>query len=181
MAGDEPRASSARTWWTQHTTLHLSRTLRSVCALAALLGNFLIPLAVTDLRGATHIVTCKADVQTPFTLIRDASGHVTQLSSQVISRDDPDQTGSAGTELCGGLTVAMATRSAEDDGTVRLNLPITNHTDDTWKGSVAIRFDGVTVPIDVGEIGPGDTETSDVTLHLDTGTNELTGSILVGP
>jgi hypothetical protein len=149
-------------------------------AFALLLGNFLIPVAITNLRGVTHVITCEADVRTPFTLTRE-NGGVTQASSMKLEPGEPVGERAPDNQLCGGLTVAMGTKPAPDPSRVILVLPITNHTLHTWEGSIAVRFDGVTVPVTIGEISPGGTATEEVTLRLRSGANELTGSILIGP
>lgn len=155
--------------------------LRSRIALFSLLGVFLIPIVVTNLRGLTHILTCEQDAETPFTLIVDERGGVSILSSTVISREPGEDVGSS-QELCGGLTLNLAAgQQRNDKGKVFLNVPITNNTEHTWEGSVGLRLRGTTIPVDIGRIKPGETVTDTVELHLEPGTHELSGSLLIGP
>lgn len=133
-----------------------------------LLGVFLIPITVSSLRGLTHVLTCDADVRTPFTVNTD-----TATSSARFERGDP-------TGLCGGLQLNMAVGQVKGDK-VRLTLPITNTSKYTWKGSVELKVGGSSVPVDIGEIKAGATEVDTVDIKVDEDTTEIEGSLLIGP
>lgn len=133
-----------------------------------LLGVFLIPITVSSLRGLTHVLTCDADVRTPFTVDTD-----TATSSARFERGDPSG-------LCGGLQLNMAVGQVRDDR-VRLTLPITNTSKYTWKGSVELRIGGSAVPVDIGEIAAGATEVDSIDIKVDEDATEISGSLLIGP
>ena len=133
-----------------------------------LLGVFLIPITVSSLRGLTHVLTCDADVRTPFTVDTD-----TATSSARFERGDPSG-------LCGGLQLNMAVGQVRDDR-VRLTLPITNTSEYTWKGSVELRIGGYAVPVDIGEIEAGATEVDSIDIKVDKDATEINGSLLIGP
>ena len=131
---------------------------------------FLIPITVSSLRGLTHVLTCDADVRTPFTV---STG--TATSSARFERGDP-------TGLCGGLQLNMGVGQVQGDtGKVRLTLPITNTSKYTWKGSVELKVGGSSVPVDIGEIKAGETEVDSVDIKVDEDTTEISGSLLIGP
>ena len=135
-----------------------------------LLGVFLIPITVSSLRGLTHVLTCDADVRTPFTVNTD-----TATSSARFERGDP-------TGLCGGLQLNMAVGQVQGDSNkVRLTLPITNTSKYTWKGSVELRIGGSAVPVDIGEIAAGATEVDSIDIKVDEDATEISGSLLIGP
>lgn len=147
--------------------------LRSRIALVVLLGTFLIPVGTSSLRGLTHILTCREPAEIPFSLIVPERGPPVITSSNVIVRDEPQG-------VCGGLVLDMAVGPAEP-GRVLLRLPITNHTDFAWQGSVSVRIGGTSVPVDIGEIQPGQTRSDTVKVKVDPGEIELEGSLLIGP
>ncbi len=132
---------------------------------------FAIPVATSSL---THVVTCKEDVTTPFTLIVSETGQATLLSSVALSRERPTL------EVCDGLTLNMRA-SSEGGGLVRMTLPITNTSRYTWKGTVRLLLAGTSIPFRIGEIKPGSTATDSVEISVPRGTHELSGSLLVGP
>ena len=43
--------------------------LKSRIAIVALLAVFLIPVGTSSLRGLTHVLTCEAEVEKPFSVI----------------------------------------------------------------------------------------------------------------
>ena len=119
------------------------------------------------------MLTCREATETPFTIIIPESGPPSILSSATIERDD-DRT------LCGGLDVD--TRVASLGGNrVRVTLPITNATEAHWKGSVALRVKGTTIPVAIGAIQAGTTRAQTITLNVEPGTTEINGSLLIGP
>ena len=120
------------------------------------------------MRGLTHVLTCDADVRTPFTVNTD-----TATSSARFERGDP-------TGLCGGLQLNMRVGQVQGDK-VRLTLPITNTSEHTWKGSVELSVGGASVPVDIGEIKAGETEVDSVDIKVDEDATEIEGSLLIGP
>lgn len=114
------------------------------------------------------MLTCDADVRTPFTVNTD-----TATSSARFERGDPSG-------LCGGLQLNMAVGQVRDDR-VRLTLPITNTSKYPWKGSVELRIGGSAVPVDIGEIKAGATEVDSIDVKVDKDATEINGSLLIGP
>jgi hypothetical protein len=153
--------------------------LRAQVALVGILAVLLIPIGTSSLRGLTHILTCKEQSNTPFSVEVPASGPPSILSSTVIERPDPNGV-SKGT-LCGGLTLEMILGTRQDDR-VDATLNITNHTKFGWRGSVSLKLDGTTIPINIGSIAASDTKSDRVTLRLKPNqTYDLNGSLLIGP
>jgi len=146
--------------------------LRSRLALLALLGAFLIPIGMSSLRGLTHVLTCKEEAKQPFTVIV-TDGQPEVLSSIRIGRDDTGR-------LCGGLTLETKAR-AGTGGNITLVLPIANHTEHLWRGTVSVRVGQTTIPVDVGEVPAGETREDTIDLELERGTTELNGALLIGP
>ena len=147
--------------------------LRSRLALFALLGAFLIPIGMSSLRGLTHVLTCKESAETPFTLITPAGEEPQLLSSSRITADTEEF-------LCGGLSLNMGARS-QGPGKVDMILPITNHSEYLWQGTVTLVVGGTSIPADIGKIPAGETRTDTLELTLDPGELEVTGSLLIGP
>ena len=148
-------------------------SLRSRLALLALIGVFLIPIGMSSLRGLTHVLTCKESAETPFTLITPKGMPPELLSSTRISVEDEEY-------LCGGLSLNMGAR-ADGPGRVSMVLPITNNSEYVWKGSVTLVVGGTSIPASIGEIPAGETREDVVELELDPGTQEVSGSLLIGP
>lgn len=148
-------------------------TLRSRLALIALLGTFLIPIGMSSLRGLTHILTCKQSAATPFTLNTVEGMEPQLLSSTRITKQDDEF-------LCGGLSLNMGAR-ARGPGRVSMILPITNHSEFLWRGSVTLVVGGTSIPADIGEIPAGETREDTLDLKLKPGTSEVSGSLLIGP
>ena len=146
--------------------------LRSRLALLALLGAFLIPIGMSSLRGLTHVLTCKQEAKQPFTVVV-TDGNPEVLSSMRIARGDTGR-------LCGGLTLETKAR-AGTGGHILLVLPITNHTDDLWRGTVSVIIGKTTIPVDIGEVPAGETRQDSIAVELEKGTTELNGSLLIGP
>jgi len=148
-------------------------SLRSRLALFALLGAFLIPIGMSSLRGLTHVLTCKESAETPFTLITPENEEPQLLSSSRISLEDEEF-------LCGGLSLNMGAR-AQGPGKVDMILPITNHSEFLWQGTVTLVVGGTSIPADIGSIPAGETRTDTLELSLDPGETEVNGSLLIGP
>lgn len=147
--------------------------LRSRIALFAFLGAFLIPIFTSNLRGLTHVLTCQASVATPFSLQIPDRGQPLITTSTRITRRQPRR-------LCGGLSVNMAARIVEE-GQVAMVLPISNESKFPWHGTVRLVIGDISVPIGIGGISPGETETDVVDLRLREGTHQIEGSLLIGP
>lgn len=151
----------------------MNSSLRARAGLIALLAAFAIPVGMSSLRGLTHLLTCREPAATHFTLIVPPAelGGPEVVSSQRIRKGEESG-------LCGGLFVDIGVRPAEKP---ELEIGISNRSDLSWKGSVAIAIAGETIPVGIGEIGPGSTETRTVGISLDPGEHELNGSLLLGP
>ena len=148
--------------------------LRSRIALLVLLGAFLIPIGTSSLRGLTHVLTCRDATEIPFTLIVPESGPPVIISSRSITRDT-----AAG--VCGGLVLDMGVGPGSREGRVVLRLPITNNTEFDWQGSVSLKIGSTFVPVEIGEIKSGATESDTISLKVDPGEVEVNGSLLIGP
>jgi len=148
-------------------------SVRSRLALVGLVGIFLIPILTSSLSGLTHVITCNADTRTPFELSIPAQGLGTGLSAETL---EPNQQNG----LCGGLTLNMGVQPIGNQR-IRITLPISNHTRYRWRGSVKLVLGHTSVPIGVGEIAPGATRTGRVDVHVDPGTHQISGSLLIGP
>jgi hypothetical protein len=147
--------------------------LRSRLAILALLDAFLIPIVMSSFRVLTHVLTCSQEASQPFTVIVNPVGEPEVLSSMRISK------GSTG-RLCGGLTLEPQARTA-GQGKLVLILPIENHTENLWRGSVTLRLGRTEIPVDIGQVPAGETVTDEVELDLEPGTLEVNGSLLIGP
>jgi hypothetical protein len=154
----------------------MAKPLRSRIALFVLMTMFLIPVAVSTLRGLTHVLTCQAQVATPFSLILQPEQQPTVISATRIEREEKEEPG----RLCGGLSVDLRARTVAP-GEVEMDVPITNHSRFHWRGTVLFRVGETAIPIDVGSVGPGKTATDVVKFSLDPGQHELSGSLLIGP
>jgi hypothetical protein len=148
--------------------------LRSRLALFAMLGAFLIPISSSSLRGLTHVLVCEEKVRQPFTMIVPKNGEPELLSSLRITR--ADQKG----EICGGLSIEPRARG-NGPGAIEFILPVSNQTDHLWRGTISLQLGDTRVPVDIGEVGPGETVSDTVLLTLDEGRHEIEGSLLIGP
>lgn len=151
----------------------MSAVQRSRLALIVLLAVFLIPVGMSSLRGLTHVLVCTDEATATFTLVHEEGQQPTLLSATAIERDaDP--------QLCGGLTLDLAAEEA-GPGQVALTVPITNHSEVPWRGTVRLELGSTGIPLAIGRIEPGETVTDTVTLRLSEGTQELSGALLIGP
>jgi hypothetical protein len=153
--------------------------LRAQVALIGLLGVLLIPIGTSSLRGLTHILTCQESAAAPFTIQVPEDGPASIQSSSTIERNPdgsvPDRS------VCGGLTLDLSMGSDREDR-ADVTVSITNASDYGWRGSVQIELDDIDIPIDIGEVGAGDTASDDFELRLDEGrTYQIEGDLLVGP
>ena len=83
-------------------------------------------------------------------------------------------------KICGGLTIEPRA-STDGPGEIVFTLPITNHTDNLWRGTVSLQLGDTRIPVDVGEVGPGQTRSDSVSFSLEEGSHEVNGSLLIGP
>jgi hypothetical protein len=155
----------------------MSLTLRSRAAGFILVAIFLIPVSMTSLRGLTHILSCTEQGATPFTMeiVRGSSPVITTSLKQAAGQDQG---------LCGGLLLDMRAKMASPEA-VQMILLINNRTDALWVGTIQLdmaRGAGkLQLPLNVGRIAAGETNTTTVSLRLDPGQTHLSGSILIGP
>jgi hypothetical protein len=152
--------------------------LRSRLALLALMGAFLIPIGMSSLRGLTHVLVCEKEVKQPFTMVVTASGEPQILSSTRLAR--APEAAPNGRGICGGLLIEPRARS-EGRGRIAFTLPVRNLTDHIWRGTIAVRLGSIQIPVDVGEVGPGETGSDTILLNLDPGEHKVDGSLFVGP
>lgn len=139
----------------------------------ALLAAFLIPIGTSSLRGLTHVLTCRDEAEIPFSLIVPEVGDPVIVSSQTISREEPEG-------VCGGLVLDMAVGPAGANR-VELELPITNRSRFDWHGTVRLKVGATVVPVEIGEIKHGETAVDRVKVRVRPGEHELQGSLLIGP
>ncbi len=154
--------------------------LKSRIAMVAMLAVFLIPIGTSSLRGLTHVSTCEADVEKPFSVIFE-DGEAIVLSSAVITADQANQEG-----VCGGIDVDLQA-AVPDTENAELTLIVTNDSEFTWRGTVAIALGDLSmmgtqiIPISIGTVKPGATESETVSFRLGDGFHEFSGSLLIGP
>jgi hypothetical protein len=150
-------------------------SLRAQVALWGMLACLLIPIGVSNLRGLTHILTCKEQAATPFTIIVPAQGAPTITSSSVITRNPDDG------ELCGGLHLdtQIGARTAEK---ATMTLTISNDTPYGWRGSVELDLSGISIPVDIGAIEPLKSASDTIDIRLDRNrVYNINGELLIGP
>ena len=107
-------------------------------------------------------------------MIVPEKGNPELLSSLRITR--ADQKG----EICGGLSIDPRARG-NGPGAIDFILPVSNQTDLTWRGTIGLQLGKTRIPVDIGEVGPGETVSDTVELTLDAGKHEIEGSLLIGP
>lgn len=147
---------------------------RSRLAATALIGVFLIPVGLSSLRGLTHVLVCAEETEAPFTLVVPPDGKATtMLSLQAIERDDDGA-------LCGGLTVDMRARAAAPSR-VAMIVPVSNHTDQPWHGTVRMHIDNTVIPLRIGAVDPGETVSDTVRIDLAPGDTNVHGALMIGP
>lgn len=165
-------------WKAERTMFALPTSLRARIALVGLLGIFLVPASAAPLRGLTHLLTCSEAVEATVFIdnsTADAEDEVILGSADTIDADDPDPT------LCEGLVVDFQV-GAPEGSEAPVIVAITNQSDTDWQGSVDLRLGDVSLPVDIGSIDAGDTETD--TVHLDVDperTYTIDGTLRIGP
>lgn len=138
------------------------------------MGVFLIPISQANLGGLTHVLTCKDQIEQPFTVVIPPKGEPELLSSLQITRDESE------TSLCGGLIVNPRVTTA-GRGTIVMVLPIVNESVHPWRGTITLRLGKTSIPIGIGEVAAGDTRSEKVPFDLKEGKFELNGSLSIGP
>lgn len=149
--------------------------LRAQVALIGLLAVMLIPIGTSSLRGLTHILTCQHRNDTPFTVSIDDAGRATIVGGA--AQVTPGSTN----EVCGGLVldIRIGSQTAQR---ANVTLSITNNSEYGWRGSVQLRLDDTSIPIDIGKIDAGDAATDEFELRLQSGeTYAVEGKLLIGP
>jgi hypothetical protein len=146
--------------------------LRPRVALAVLFGVFLIPVLLSSLRGLTHVVSCRGEVEQPFTVTFGPDG-------------EPLLTGSAMVEggegrMCDWLVSELAVETAGPHR-LEVTIPITNNGAGAWRGTVQLRVGTTVIPIGIGLVPAGTTKSETVILRLPEGVSSFDGSLLVGP
>jgi hypothetical protein len=147
-------------------------TLRSRLSLLLGAAVFFLPALVSSPRGLTHLLTCRQDTQSPFSIVIRQGGHPVLATSEAGSGAD--------NSLCGGLTLDMRA-SVKASETVTMRVILTNLTAHPWRGTVAMTVGGLLLPLPMGRIGPGGTASGSIDLHLLPGAHELEGALLLGP
>jgi hypothetical protein len=147
-------------------------TLRSRLSLILAAAVFFLPALVSSPRGLTHLLTCRQDTQSPFTMLIRQGMHPVLATSE---------SGSEGTNtLCGGLTLDIRA-SAKATDTISMRVNLRNQTAHPWRGTVTMTVGGLLLPIPMGRVGPGGTASGSVDLHLLPGAHDLQGALLLGP
>src|SRR5688500_15316989 len=117
--------------------------LRSRLALFGLMGIFMIPIGQANLGGLTHVLTCKQQIEQPFTVVIPPDGGEPELLSSLrISREETE------TSLCGGLKVDPGVSTA-GKGTIVMSLPITNESAYIWRGTVTLKLGETSIPVGI--------------------------------
>ena len=119
------------------------------------------------------MLTCQDEVKTPFSMVVPKQGPAQVVSSTRIQRAEKDT-------LCGGLSLNIGGRP-QGPGKVAMHLPITNDSPHLWRGTVKLLLDETPIPVDIGEIDAGETESDTVVVRLDPGSHQVDGSLLIGP
>ena len=156
--------------------------IRARIAVIVLLGIFLIPVTTSSLRGLTHVLSCEESVVATLTVdtTSEAGGGAVLGSSDNVTRD-PGGEEAGVDELCGGLIVGLELANTTEDR-AEVEVTLTNHTDSDWRGSVELRFAGADIPVAIGRVRAGTTESDLVSLRIRPGRSyEISGTLLLGP
>jgi hypothetical protein len=161
----------------------LPMAIRARIAVIVLLGIVLIPVTTSSLRGLTHVLSCEASVVATLTIdtTAEAGGGAVLGSSDTVTRDPGGGDGGGIDELCGGLSVGLELANTTEDR-AEVEVTLTNHTDSDWRGSVELRFAGADIPVSIGRVRAGTTESDLVSLRIRPGRSyEISGTLLLGP
>lgn len=136
---------------------------------------FLIPISQANLSGLTHVLTCKEQIEQPFTVVIPSKGGEPALLSSLRITQDEDES-----SLCGGLMVnpRVTTRGS---GTIVMVLPVVNKSVYPWRGTITLRLGDTSIPVGIGEVAAGETRSEKVPFDLKEGTFELNGALSIGP
>jgi hypothetical protein len=137
-----------------------------------LFGVFLIPVGLSSLRGLTHVVSCSQEVARPFDVQFGEDDHPVLTGSAVVVAGEED--------LCGALDADLSV-SAEGPNQIAVTVPITNRSDQDWRGTVTLQVGSTSIPIRIGLIPAGTTRSETIVLRLPDGATGFSGSLLVGP
>ena len=152
----------------------LPAALRARIALITLLGLFLIPVTTSSLRGLTHVLTCRADIDATLAIDTSTDAAAVLGSADRVTRGDDEK-------QCEEVSVQLDLASTTGDR-AELTLEITNRSGNDRNGSVELRFSGVDIPVTVGRIPARSTETESVTLRVRPDRSyQVTGTLLLGP
>ncbi len=155
--------------------LTLPTSLRARLAMATLLGIFLIPLTTSSLRGLTHLLSCTDEVPAVLSVDTTDGTNTVLLGADSTTREEADST------LCDGLDVTLQLSSATAQR-ADVEVQVTNGTETDWQGSMELRLASTVIPVSIGRIDAGATESDTVSLTVDAGRSyEITGTLLIGP
>lgn len=156
--------------------LLLPTSLRARVAVVTLLGIFLIPFATSTLRGLTHVLSCTDEVSATLSVDTTDDTNTVLLGADTVTREE-----AADPTLCGGLVVDLQISSSTTQR-AEVEIRVTNETDVDWKGTLELQLGGTAIPVSIGRIDRGTTETDTVTLRVAPGRSyEISGTLLVGP
>lgn len=149
----------------------LPTLLSSRLAAVVLVAIFLIPLGLLNLRGLTHVVSCEDQVEEPFQVVF-SEGQPVLTGSTVVEPDDE--------ALCGVLEAGL-TVSSPGPNRLDIEVPLTNISDQAWRGTVELAVGDTQIPVPIGLVPAQGTRTEVIRLHLPDGTTQVDGSLLIGP
>jgi hypothetical protein len=147
--------------------------LRFRIGLAALLAVFLIPIALSSLRGLDHVLTCSDLVESPFEVILFEDADPVVIGSTALSADET-------VVLCGGLVVSIVVARSET-ADVDLTVVVENQSQDDWFGTLRLDVAGIDLPVDLGRVDAGSASSRQLDLDLPDGTSSFGGALLIGP
>ncbi|MGK2928512.1 MAG: hypothetical protein ACSLFO_02940 [Acidimicrobiales bacterium] len=155
--------------------LTLPTSLRARMAMVTLLGIFLIPLTTSSLRGLTHVLSCTDEVPAILSVDTTDDTNTVLLGADSTTREEADST------LCDGLDVTLQLSSATAQR-ADVEVQVTNGTETDWQGSMELRLASTVIPVSIGRIDAGATESDTISLTVDAGRSyEITGTLLIGP
>jgi hypothetical protein len=143
-----------------------------------MLGAFLIPIGTSSLRGLTHVLACERAAKTPFTVVLEEGEIPIILSSSGLITPEGEEEDQK--LLCGALQLDLGVSEAGPES-VNVHVPITNLGKFEWRGTVRLKAGKLTLPVDIGAIKPGVTETETLEVKLPDGETQLNGTLLLGP
>ena len=155
------------------TRFALPPLLRPRVALFVLFGVFLIPVVLSSLRGLTHVVSCSAEIASPFEVAVGSDARPVITGSALVE---------AGVEPpCGGDLDVDISVSAQGPDEIAVTVPITNNGTASWRGTVRLLVGDTVIPFQIGLVPAGQTRSETIILRLPDGTTGFSGSLLIGP